>query len=109
MTALRDRYIHLRAIVPDDFPVIYKWCETSGIGDRWRFHGDAPSFDEFVQTLFLGVLEHQVVVTKADNKAIGVVTAYNADHRSGTCFLSAISSPEYLAKGLVPLGVAIFV
>jgi RimJ/RimL family protein N-acetyltransferase len=108
MTAIRDRYMYLRPIVPDDFANLYEWSATSGIGDRWRFHGEMPSYDRFVETLFFGVLEHKVVVTRADNKAVGVLTAYNADHRSGTCYLSAVSSPAFLSKGLVPLGAAVF-
>ena len=108
MTAIRDRYMYLRPVVPADYPNLYEWSRTAGIGDRWRFHGQMPSYDDFVGTLFLGILEHKVVVTRADDKAVGLLTAYNADHRSGTCFLSAVSSPEFLSKGLVPLGAAVF-
>jgi RimJ/RimL family protein N-acetyltransferase len=107
--SLSERYVHLRPIVPGDYQRIYDWTKVPGVGDCWRYHSAAPPPHRFIETLFQGLLEHCVIVKPSTAEPIGLVSAYNPDLRSGTCFVSLMSAPEWLSRGVTVVGAGAFI
>jgi RimJ/RimL family protein N-acetyltransferase len=88
--------VSLRALWPGDYDALYIMSKVPGVGDRWRFHDHAPSFDEFVETLWTGVLEQSVI--HADDSIVGLVSAYAPDLRNGACQIGLVTAPDFLQQ-----------
>jgi len=99
----------MRPITPEDYPALYRMSVTEPVNSLWRFRGATPGFDEFVQTLFRGVLCQFAMTSPTDGKIIGQVTAYNADLRNDHCYASVCVGGEYLNSGLGIEGFGLFV
>ena len=106
MRALRRT--ELRAVAPDDMEPLYAWLTESDVADRWRYHGRRPAFDEFVNDLWFGVHEQDLIISRESGERIGLVSAYNADMRSGTCYVALVSAPSYTGSGLAVEGMVLF-
>ncbi len=99
----------LRPVVPQDLPDIYRWVVTPGLGDRWRYQDHIPDLDGFVKGFHLGALDQRLVLPAEHGVPAGLVTAYNANHRSGTCYVAALSSVPGRLSPTLGLGVGYFV
>ena len=89
--------------------LLFSWLLESDVGDRWRYHGTRPNFEQFVAELWAGVLEQDMVVSRSTGDPAGVASAYNADMRSGTCYAALMSAPSYVDTGLGLEGFGLFV
>jgi RimJ/RimL family protein N-acetyltransferase len=107
MALLTD--IGLRPLVPADYPELYRWVTTEGVGDRWRYPGEPPTEAEFVNGLWLGVLEQSMIVRTGQAEPIGLVSSYAADIRSGTCYLALVTSPQFLGTATSLFGAMLFI
>jgi RimJ/RimL family protein N-acetyltransferase len=83
----QGRWISLRPVRPADYDFIRSAELSDDLGLRWRHRGATPSPEAFAHTLWAGVLTQYLVVANADNRVLGLVCAYNADLRAGTCFI----------------------
>ncbi|HEV7495558.1 hypothetical protein [Baekduia sp.] len=82
--------------------------ETAGpYATRWRYRGETPSPDRWVQTLWGGVWAQYLIVRRADDQPIGFVFAYRASQLDRHCYFAALSF-GLDAGPLVTLGIAIF-
>lgn len=81
------RWISLRPVRPADYDFIRSAELSDDLGLRWRHRGATPSPEAFAHTLWAGVLTQYLVVANADDRVLGLVCAYDADLRAGTCFI----------------------
>lgn len=85
--------VALRPIEPAHFPLMYRATVDPADGFRWRFRGSTPSFAEFQNRLYDGVLCAFVVADKATGQPHGWVTAYNARFDAGHVWLGFVRFP----------------
>jgi RimJ/RimL family protein N-acetyltransferase len=104
----RGDKVHLRTIRPGDLQALYQ-VELDGLGPRWRFKGATPSFEQFSQALWTGVLAQYLVADNTDNRIIGMVTAYNANHRDRWAYLAVARFRPDDRSGLLLHGAALFI
>ena len=96
------RWVTLRPIRPVDYDAIRMAELDDTLGVRWRHGGATPGPEQFAQTLWAGVLVQYLVVANDDRRLVGLVSAYNADLRSGTCSVGfARFDPADRGPGLV--------
>lgn len=103
--ALTGRWVSLRVVTPDDYPLLFHMATSAPTIQRWRFRGATPSFDDFVVHLWDRVLSQFVVVSKASGEVLSLVVAYGADHKNGTAYLGVLrnlaSSNPVATEGVV--------
>ena len=87
MPVLGTGAVRLRALGPQDLD----WLRAAETGEflafRWRLHGAHPSPGEFVEQLWRGALA--LFVVERAGTPVGVLSAYQADHRNGHCRVAA--------------------
>jgi hypothetical protein len=87
MPMLGSGSVRLRALGPQDLDWL-RAAETSEfLAFRWRLHGAHPSPPDFVEQLWRGTLA--LFVAEKAGTPIGVLSAYQADHRNGHCRVAA--------------------
>lgn len=87
MPVLGSGTVRLRALGPQDLD----WLRAAETGEflafRWRLHGAHPSPPDYVDQLWRGTLA--LFVAEKAGTPIGVLSAYQADHRNGHCRVAA--------------------
>jgi hypothetical protein len=107
--SLRNNYLYLRAVGPEDYPYLYL-VETSGsMAARWGLRGATPAYQEWVQQRSAGVLAQFMVLDAKDDSRIGLVTAFSADFQDGHAHLAALSFDPDGNSMMMMLGVGLFV
>lgn len=80
---LDGRTVLLRPVDTSDYAAL-RMAELSGpLAYRWRLRGSHPSPERYGESLWAGVLTQFIVIRKVDRVPLGLVAAYNADHRDG--------------------------
>ncbi|MGH9044284.1 MAG: GNAT family N-acetyltransferase, partial [Acidimicrobiales bacterium] len=97
--SLVGRWVHLRPVVPADYPGLYAMATSPGQGYRWRFRGGLPSFDDFVRTIGQGVFLQYLVESNSDRSALGLAVCYNADFRNNHAYIALQASARTSGKG----------
>lgn len=106
---LQGQHVHLRAVVPDDFPYLRLVETSSEFAPRWRLRGATPSPQDWAQGTSAGVLVQFVVVSNRDRARVGLVTAYRANFRDGHARLAAVAFNPQSRSPLMPLGMGLFI
>jgi RimJ/RimL family protein N-acetyltransferase/acyl carrier protein len=97
---LRGTRVELSVIEPQDMEFLYKISTAEENLFRWRYRGSPIDRQEFASTFSAGVLAQFLVRKRHSKRPIGLVTAYNANHRDGYVYLSTLTSPELVGSGL---------
>ncbi len=92
--------VRLRPVDPGDIPFLYSLATQGETGERWRYRGGTPDPKVFAAQLWDGVLAQFVVERSADGSPVGMVSAYNANHRDGYVYLAGVSHPDLQGTGL---------
>jgi hypothetical protein len=79
--------VSLRPIRSVDYEMVRLAELSDDLGVRWRHRGATPSPEAFAQRLWAGVLAQYLVVAHHDQRVVGLVSGYNADLASGTCWV----------------------
>ena len=90
------RWVTLRPVRPADYDLIRAAELSDDLGVRWRHAGSTPSPEAFAHSLWAGVLAQFLVVGSADQRMLGLVSAYDPDLRSGTC---SVGFARFVAGG----------
>jgi len=107
--SLRNDYLYLRAVVPEDYPYLYL-VETSGaMAARWGLRGATPGYQEWIQQRSAGVLAQFMILKVEDDSRIGLVTAFSADFQDGHAHLAALSFDPDGNSVMMMLGIGLFV
>jgi RimJ/RimL family protein N-acetyltransferase/acyl carrier protein len=97
---LQGREVRLRAIDQKDYPFLrdLELGHPSSL-IRFRHRGVPTSPENWVQSLWHGVLSQFLVVLAHDERPVGLVTSYGADLRSGRSHVAIIVRPEIEGRG----------
>lgn len=87
-TRLRGRRVFLRPPVPRDYEALYELEVSGWSSNRWRYAGQVPSFESYVQQLWSGVHAQYLVLTRAENTPRALVAAYSPDVAHGHVYLA---------------------
>ena len=105
---LVGRRVALRALSLNDYEYLRAVETSSAVIRSWRHRGSTPAPDAFASSLWMGVLAHFVVADRTSgDMPIGLYSAYNPDHISGTVFISALKfdmsrpSPQMIEGGIL--------
>ncbi|HEY0638399.1 MAG TPA: hypothetical protein VGD67_12195 [Pseudonocardiaceae bacterium] len=105
--ALGNGRVRLRALTPHDLDWLRAAETDEFLAFRWRLRGAHPNPADYLDQLWNGALA-LFVVERADGP-IGIVSAYQADHRNGHCRVAAARlSADEAGDGSFLAGLALF-
>jgi hypothetical protein len=106
---LDGRHVYLRTVQPGDY-VALQMMETQGeAAMRWRYRGHTPSPEQWLATLWNGVLAQFLVISKRTNEPQGLLYAYNTSQQDRHTYFAALKFNLQERSPLMILGTAIFV
>jgi hypothetical protein len=105
--SLDGRHVYLRAITPQDYPLLQTAEMGAELSIRWRFRGATPSPEQWAQTIWGGALAQFLVIERRSEEATGVVAIYRANfqHRHAALAAARFESGE---SPVMILGIALF-
>lgn len=89
-------------VSPPWYPYLYGLAVSGPNAMRWRYRGQIPAFELFVQQLHADVLCQFIV--RLEGEPAGLVVAYNADLRNGHCYVAAVVEPVQVGHGFGAAG-----
>lgn len=101
--------VRLRVVEPRDLEALYRLVSSEDLAYRWRYRGSTPSPDDFRRDLWKDTLAQFVVETTPKQELVGLVSAYHANHRNQTAYLSLIATPEFGQTGVLMIAAELFV
>ena len=107
--ARSSRRIRLREIRPTDYAFLYERALRPEESYRWRFRGQQPGYEEFVQSLTAGVLLQYIVTAESHDAPLGLVVCYGADFRNGHAYIGVQAAPPAIGTGLLLEAMRIFI
>jgi len=99
---LEGRRARLRPIQPGDYGFVSALELDPEVHFRWRHRGATPSPERLISSLWDGALAVYLVEHRQSDRPVGIVVAYQADFRSGTCSVGLVSVP-HLPAGPNPI------
>lgn len=106
--AVEGRTVRLRALVTSDYEPL-RLLEQTGVSlVRYRHRGQTLSPENFVASLWHGVLAQFVVCTVEEAYSLGLVAAYDADLRNGHCKVAGHVGSSARSTGAGIEGFALF-
>jgi hypothetical protein len=98
----------LRPVEVDDYPFLRRVELSDDLLLRWRHRGVTPGPEEWVKSLWSGVLLQYIAISIEANEALGIITFYNADLGNGFVYLVAArfqshTPSQHLMEGVVLL------
>lgn len=103
------RNLRLRPVQAGDYALLNETMLSPGYLHGWRYRGSTPSPEDFVRSLWSGVLCQFIAERRTDRTPVGLVSAYNANHRHRFAYLSLLSFPRYRGTGLLFEAVGAFI
>jgi hypothetical protein len=105
---LGNRHVYLRAITPGDYGRLHTIETTGDIAVRWRLRGSTPAPEQWARALWTDVLAQFIVMSRASDTPVGMVTVYQANLRDGHAMLAATRfGPASRAPAMI-IGLGIF-
>jgi RimJ/RimL family protein N-acetyltransferase len=92
--------VRLRPVEPADMPFLYGLATEGETAERWRYRGATPDRQTFANQLWDNILTQSVVERVADGQLVGLVCAYNANHRDGFVYLAGVCDVPFTRTGL---------
>ncbi|HMJ77231.1 MAG TPA: GNAT family protein [Iamia sp.] len=84
---------------PDDYEWLYRVSLSEFNSLRWRYRGQVPPFELFVQQLHSDVLVQFVAFDRDSGLPIGHVVAYAADMRNRHCYIGVVMDEHTRGHG----------
>lgn len=101
--------VALRPVHEHDLTFLYDLSTSGDTAWRWRQRGTTPSPQVFADQLFAGVLTQFIIVDRKDERRLGLVVAYRAEHRNGHAYLGIVVRPDCERRGLAFEALALFI
>jgi hypothetical protein len=79
--------VRLRPLEPRDYPLLRRQELDEQLAFRWRHHGRHVAPDEYMAGLWNDALAHFIVESTVSSKALGIVSAYNANMETQTVYV----------------------
>lgn len=89
------RHLRLRPVTPMDYDFLYRTSMREEINWRWRHRGATPSLDQFVQSLWQGVMAAFLIEQKSTGRPMGLIFTYSPNFQHGFTYLGMLLAPEY--------------
>lgn len=86
--------VRLRPILEQDIMPLYVASFDPDNNGRWRYRGRTLPLDEFVGSLFAGVLSQYMVEMTDTGQTIGLVTAYDENRSGLNCKIAFLRSGD---------------
>lgn len=84
---------------PEHYQYLY-WLSLSEFNNvRWRYRGQLPPFEVFVQQLQADVLVQFMVQDASTGRRLGHCVAYSADLRNRHCYIGVLMDPSHIGIG----------
>lgn len=91
--------VALRPVTQGDYDHI-RMAEMAGADSlTYRHRGVTPSPEEWVMSLWRGVLTQWIVIEKNSGMPVGLMSAYGGDFRSGHAYVAGIIYPPFRRHG----------
>ncbi|KJE24403.1 acetyltransferase, ribosomal protein N-acetylase [Frankia torreyi] len=103
------RFLRLMPVLPASTPFLYELAVTPEIGFRWRYRGSVPSYPQFEQELWQGVLTQFVIESIETARPVGHAICYNPEFTLGYAYVGAAISADYTGSGLAVEALDLFV
>lgn len=107
--AIDGPHVHLRNVLPGDYPALHIAATTPPAHDTWRYYSASVSFEEFCRHLWDGVLAQFLACERSTGHPVALVQAVGASFRHGTCNVNLLGLPSYIGTPLVSEGLFLFV
>lgn len=88
--------ISLHPVLPEHYPFLYRLATTGLNAVRWRYRGQIPPYEVFVQQIHQDVLLQFAVQDNDTGELAGHVVAYGADHRNRLCYVGVVIDQPYV-------------
>jgi RimJ/RimL family protein N-acetyltransferase len=96
---LQGRFVELAPLTDAGVGLLWQWETHPSNFLTYRLRGITPSAENYHRLVWDSALAQFLVMSRAENRPIGVVSGYKDDMRSGTCHIAAIYDPEVLERG----------
>ncbi|WP_163549213.1 phosphopantetheine-binding protein [Candidatus Frankia nodulisporulans] len=106
---LAGRFLRLMPVLPSSTPFLYELAVTPDVGFRWRYRGSVPSYPQFEQELWQGVLTQFVIESVETGRPVGHAICYNPEFTLGFAYVGAAVSADYTGSGLAVEALNLFV
>jgi RimJ/RimL family protein N-acetyltransferase/acyl carrier protein len=103
------RFLRLMPVLPASTPFLYELAVTPQVGYRWRYRGSVPSYPQFEQELWQGVLTQFLIESIEAGRPIGHAICYNPEFSLGFAYVGAAVHAEYAGSGLAMEALDLFV
>ncbi|KJE20992.1 acetyltransferase, ribosomal protein N-acetylase [Frankia torreyi] len=103
------RYFRLAPLLPASTPFLYELAISPETGFRWRYRGSVPSYAQFEQELWQGMLSQFLVESVETGEPVGNVICYNPDFALGHAYVGAAVSGRYTGSGIAIEPVRLFI
>ncbi|CAO5191034.1 Acetyltransferase [Frankia sp. AiPs1] len=106
---LAGRYLRLMPVLPSSTPFLYELAVTPDVGFRWRYRGSVPSYPQFEQELWQGVLTQFLIESVESGRPVGHAICYNPEFTLGFAYVGAAVAADYTGSGLAVEALDLFV
>jgi RimJ/RimL family protein N-acetyltransferase len=96
---LHDDDFVFTPVTPNDYGFLFQIATSEANSPRWRYHGEVPGYEAFVQHLYAGVLA-QFVVRQPSGEPIGQVMAYAANLKNGHAAVGVVMADKAQRRGV---------
>ncbi len=96
---LSGRRVRLREVQPSDYAYLYALTSNPEVAWRWRYRGQALSYESFVQRVEPGTLVHFVVERISTGEPLGYMQAFDASLQWGWCHCAVVLDPAVALGG----------
>lgn len=107
--ALAGQFFRLVPVLPPAVPFLYSLAVSPEVGFRWRYRGSVPSYQNFEQDLWQGMLVNLLVESIETSQPAGNVICYNPDFSLGHAYVGAAMASPYLGTGIAAEPVRLFI
>ena len=106
---LVGRHVYLRPLDGTDYELIRR-SELAGMTAlHYRHFGSTPSPEQFVNSLWGGVLAQYMLCSRVNDAPLGMVNCYGADMKNGFGYLAALIFAPYRRHPMVHEGIELFI
>ncbi|MCK9899643.1 GNAT family N-acetyltransferase [Frankia sp. Cpl3] len=102
------RFFRLAPVLPPAHPFLYELAVSPDVGFRWRYRGSVPSYAQFEQELWPGMIVQFLVESLQTGEPAGNVICYNPDLGLGHAYVGAAMAGRYSGSGIAIEPVVLF-
>jgi RimJ/RimL family protein N-acetyltransferase len=96
---LSGRRVRLREVQQSDYEYLYALMSHPDVAWRWRYRGQALSFESFLHRVEPGTLVHFIVERIATGEPLGYMQAFDASLQWGWCHIAVVLDPAVALGG----------